>query len=219
MDEIGGIFVTYKEILNTLNPEVWRGLSDDEKIDYFQSLENCMAMENNRENCKVNGKFLYTGEEGVVLGAYNPKTREIDINVSQFDEYSLYGKEPRRLTQTCLHEGRHALQHQVAEGKVKYPDSEVAEEWQHNLEEENYISYKRNPKAYYNQPVERDAREFAETRYEALLAEKANMEISQDDSVDIEEVAKVFSNQMESDQTLAADYQSIGNGEHAAQRM
>lgn len=219
MDEIGGIFVTYKEILNTLNPEVWRGLSDDEKIDYFQSLENCMAMENNRENCKVNGKFLYTGEEGVVLGAYNPKTREIDINVSQFDEYSLYGKEPSRLTQTCLHEGRHALQHQVAERKVKYPDSEVAEEWQHNLEEGNYISYKRNPKAYYNQPVERDAREFAETRYEALLAEKANMEISQDDSVDIEEVAKVFSNQMESDQTLAADYQSIGNGEHAAQRM
>lgn len=219
MDEIGGIFVTYKEILNTLNPEVWRGLSDDEKIDYFQSLENCMAMENNRENCKVNGKFLYTGEEGVVLGAYNPKTREIDINVSQFDEYSLYGKEPSRLTQTCLHEGRHALQHQVAEGKVKYPDSEVAEKWQHNLEEGNYISYKRNPKAYYNQPVERDAREFAETRYEALLAEKANMEISQDDSVDIEEVAKVFSNQMESDQTLAADYQSIGNGEHAAQRM
>lgn len=54
--------MTYKEILNTLNPEVWRGLSDDEKIDYFQSLENCMAMENNRENCKVNGKFLYTGE-------------------------------------------------------------------------------------------------------------------------------------------------------------
>lgn len=211
--------MTYKEILNTLNPEVWRGLSDDEKIDYFQSLENCMAMENNRENCKVNGKFLYTGEEGVVLGAYNPKTREIDINVSQFDEYSLYGKEPSRLTQTCLHEGRHALQHQVAERKVKYPDSEVAEEWQHNLEEGNYISYKRNPKAYYNQPVERDAREFAETRYEALLAEKANMEISQDDSVDIEEVAKVFSNQMESDQTLAADYQSIGNGEHAAQRM
>lgn len=219
MDEIGGIFVTYKEILNTLNPEVWRGLSDDEKIDYFQSLENCMAMENNRENCKVNGKFLYTGEEGVVLGAYNPKTREIDINVSQFDEYSLYGKEPSRLTKTCLHEGRHALQHQVAKGNVKYPDSEVAEKWQHNLEEGNYISYKRNPKAYYNQPVERDAREFAETRYEALLAEKANMEISQDDSVDIEEAAKVFSNQMESDQTLAADYQSIGNGEHTGQRM
>lgn len=219
MDEIGGIFVTYKEILNTLNPEVWRSLSDEEKIDYFQSLENCMAMESNRDNCKVNGKFLYTGKEGVVLGAYNPETREIDINVSQFDESSLYGKEPSRLTQTCLHEGRHALQHQVAEGKVKYIDSEVAEEWRNNLEEGNYISYKRNPKAYYNQPVERDAREFAETRYEALLVEKTNMEISQDDSVDIKEAAMVFSNQMESDQNMVADYQSIGNGEYVGQRM
>ncbi len=211
--------MTYKEILNTLNPEVWRSLSEDEKIDYFQSLENCMAMESNRDNCKVNGRFLYTGEEGVVLGAYNPETREIDINVSQFDECSLYGKEPSRLTQTCLHEGRHALQHQVAEGKVKYHDSEVAEEWRHNLEEGNYISYKRNPKAYYNQPVERDAREFAETRYEALLAEKANMEISEDNIVNIKEAALVFSNQMECDQNLAANYQSVGNGEHAGQRM
>lgn len=211
--------MTYKEILNTLNPEVWRNLSEEEKMDYFQSLENCMAMESNRDSCKVNGKFLYAGEEGVVLGAYNPETREIDINVSQFDEYSLYGNEPSRLTQTCLHEGRHALQHQVVEGMVKYHDSKVAEEWRHNLEEGNYISYKRNPKAYYNQPVERDAREFAETRYEALLAEKENIEISQADSVDIKEAAKVFSNKMESDQNLAADYQSIGNGEHAGQRM
>lgn len=211
--------MTYKEILNTLNSEVWCRLSDDEKIDYFQSLENCMAMESNRDSCKVNGKFLYTGEEGVVLGVYNPETREIDINVSQFDEYSLYGKEPSRLTQTCLHEGRHALQHQVAEGKVKFPDSEVAEEWRHNLEEGNYISYKRNPKAYYNQPVERDAREFAETRYAALLAEKEKMEISQGDSVDIKEASMVFANQMESDQKIAADYQSIVNGEHVGQRM
>lgn len=45
------------------------------------------------------------------------------------------------------------------------------------------------------------------------------MEISQDDSVDIDEAVKVFSNQMESDQNIAADYQSIGNGEHAGQRM
>lgn len=211
--------MTYKEILNTLNLEVWRNLSEEEKMDYFQSLENCMAMESNRGSCKVNGKFLYTGEEGVVLGAYNPETREIDINVSQFDECSLYGKEPGRLTQTCLHEGRHALQHQVAEGTVNYPDSKAAEEWKHNLEADNYISYERNPKAYYNQPVERDAREFAETRYAALLAEKGKMEISQGDNVDIKEASMVFANQMESDQKIAADYQSIGNGEHAGQRM
>lgn len=45
------------------------------------------------------------------------------------------------------------------------------------------------------------------------------MEISRDDSVGIKEAAKVFSNQIESDQKIAADYQSIGNREHAGQRM
>lgn len=73
--------MTYKEILDTLNSDIWNRLSEEEKLDYFQSLENYMAMESNRESCKVNGKFLYTGEEGVVLGAYNPETREIDINI------------------------------------------------------------------------------------------------------------------------------------------
>lgn len=211
--------MTYRELLNCLNKDVWHSLSEEEKLDYFQSLENYMAMEGNRESCKVNGKFLYTGEEGIVLGAYNPETREIDINVSQFDEYSLYGKDPGRLTKTCLHEGRHALQKQVAEGKVTYPDPEIAKEWMNNLEEGNYISYKRNPKAYYNQPVERDAREFAEARYAALLEEKEALENSQEDIVDIREASDVFAEQIESSQKYAADYQSMGNNEHVGQRM
>lgn len=211
--------MTYKEILDTLNSDTWNRLTEEEKMDYFQSLENYMAMESSRESCKVNGKFLYTGEEGIVLGAYNPETREIDINISQFDEYSLYGKEPSRLTKTCLHEGRHALQHQVVECKVEYPDKELADEWKHNLEEGNYISYKRNPKAYYNQPVERDAREFAETRYATLLDEKESLENSQDNIVDIKEASNVFSEQMESYNNVAADFQSNGNSECVSQRM
>ena len=211
--------MTYREMLNTLNADVWNNLTENEKLDYFQSLENYMAMESNRESCKVNGRFLYTGEEGIVLGAYNPETREIDINVSQFDSYALYGQEPSRLTQTCLHEGRHAWQHQVAEGMVDYPDQKTAEEWKHNLEEGNYISYKRNPKAYYQQPVERDAREFAESRYAALLAEKETMENSMGDSVDINEAAQVFASQMENNSELVADFQSVGNSEHVGQRM
>lgn len=80
--------MTYREMLNTLNADVWNNLTENEKLDYFQSLENYMAMESNRESCKVNGRFLYTGEEGIVLGAYNPETREININVSQFDSYA-----------------------------------------------------------------------------------------------------------------------------------
>ena len=211
--------MTYRDILNALNTVTWCNLTEEEKIDYFQSLENYMAMESNRESCKVNGKFLYTGDEGVILGVYNPVTREIDINVSQFDEYSLYGKDPSRLTQACLHEGRHALQHQVAAGKINYQDKKIADEWKHNLEEGNYISYRRNPRAYYNQPVERDAREFAENRYAALIFEKENMKNSENKIMDMGEASNIFADQMEPTNSQAADYQSYGNNEYVGQRM
>ena len=49
--------MTYRDILNALNTDTWCNLTEEEKIDYFQSLENHMAMESNRESCKVNGKF------------------------------------------------------------------------------------------------------------------------------------------------------------------
>lgn len=64
----------------------------------------------------------------------------------------------------------------IAAGKINYPDKKIADEWKHNLEEGNYISYRRNPRAYYNQPVERDAREFAETRYAATDFRKGKHE-------------------------------------------
>lgn len=50
--------MTYRDILNALNTDTWCNLTEEEKIDYFQSLENYMAMESNRESCKVNGMFL-----------------------------------------------------------------------------------------------------------------------------------------------------------------
>lgn len=200
--------MTYEKILESLDAQSWHSLSEEEKIDFFQSLECCMAVENNRQACVVNGKFLYTGEKGVVLGQFSPERGEIDINVSQFDEYSLYGKTPDRLVQTCLHEGRHALQHQVAKGLVEYPNKELAEEWKFNLKEGNYISYEDNPRAYYNQPVERDARLFAEQRYKELIEEKEQSLLKKNESKDIEidAASKVFDSQMESIEKNAANY-------------
>lgn len=202
--------MTYEKILESLDAKNWHSLTEDEKIDFFQSLECYMAVENNRQTCTVNGKFLYTGEEGVVLGQYSPERGEIDINVSQFDEYSLYGKTPDRLVQTCLHEGRHALQHQVAEGLVEYPNKELAEEWKLNLEEGNYISYEDNPRGYYNQPVERDARSFAEQRYKELLEEKEQYSLEKNESaiIELDAASKIFDSQMESIEKNAANYVS-----------
>lgn len=35
--------MTYRDILNALNTDTWCNLTEEEKIDYFQSLENYMV--------------------------------------------------------------------------------------------------------------------------------------------------------------------------------
>jgi len=163
--------MTYKESL-LLTGDKWTTLSDEQKIEVLQNIENHSAYESGRLSCPVVGRFLYTGNDGVVLGSYDPNTKNIYINTSQFDSESKYGGSSEALVTTCLHEGRHAYQHQVVNGSVKCEDEAIAAIWKDNLSDGNYISYKENPRAYYNQPVEVDARKFAEVKYKELLEER-----------------------------------------------
>jgi len=163
--------MTYKDAL-LLTGEKWTALTDNQKIEVLQCIENHSAHESGRLSCPVVGRFLYTGNDGVVLGSYDPDNKVIYINTSQFDPDSKYGKTSEALVNTCLHEGRHAYQHQVANGTIECEDKTLAETWKENLSDGNYISFKENPRAYYNQPVEVDARQFAEAKYQEMLEER-----------------------------------------------
>lgn len=191
----------YEQCLG-LTGEKWSSLEDSEKIEVLQTIENRMAFESGRLPCPVVGRWLYTGEDGIVLGSYSRDTQTIYINTSQFDPESKYGKDPDRIITTCIHEGRHAYQNQVANGLITHEDAEEAEAWRDNLAEDNYISYQENPVAYYMQPVEVDARSFAEDRMMQLQEERSNL-LQQTNQ---ESAAKsVFENQMSSGSNVSQE--------------
>ena len=155
----------------------WTELSEERKLEVLQTLENHSAFESGRLSCPVVGKFLYTGTDGVVLGTYDPQNQVIYVNNSQFASDSKYGKDSEAIVTACLHEGRHAYQHQVADGIIAHDNQAEANAWKENLAEGNYISFRENPRAYYNQPVEVDARRFAEEKYAEIVAERRSHDI------------------------------------------
>lgn len=142
--------MTYQESLLLIGNE-WTSLSDDKKIEVLQTIENHMAYESNRVSVPVEGRFLHTGSDGIVLGLYDPRSGRIYINASQFDSESMYGKDSSTIVTTCLHEGRHAYQHQVVNGIVQHDDLSEAAAWRENLKDGNYISFEENPRGYYEQ--------------------------------------------------------------------
>lgn len=199
--------MTYQESL-LLTGSGWTSLSDSKKIEVLQTIENHMAYESNRINAPVEGRLLHTASDGIVLGLYNPHTGRIYINVSQFDSESMYGKDSSTLVTACLHEGRHAYQHQVANGIVQHDDPNEAAAWSENLKDGNYISFEENPRGYYEQPVEVDAREFAACRYKEMMSERLQTEI--DRPIDFIKARDAFETQIcnttHGGTDLAADY-------------
>lgn len=198
--------MTYQESLLLTGSE-WTSLSDDRKIEVLQAIENHMAYESGRVSAPVEGRFLRTGSDGIFLGSYDPRSGRIYINVSQFDPGSMYGKDSSTLVTACLHEGRHAYQHQVANGIVHHDDPNEAAAWRENLKDGNYISFEEDPRGYYEQPVEADAREFAAYRYKEMMNERLQAEM--DLPCGYSEAKDAFETQisgMNEDPDIAADY-------------
>ena len=168
--------MTYEQSV-MLTGNQWTELSEERKLEVLQTIENHAAFEAGRMSCPVVGKFLYTGTDGIVLGTYDPNDKVIYVNSSQFASDSRYGKDSEAIITACLHEGRHAYQHQVTDGIIPHYNQAEADAWKENLTEGNYISFKDNPRAYYNQPVEVDARRFAEEKYSEIVAERQSYDI------------------------------------------
>lgn len=72
---------------------------------------------------------------------------------------------------TIFHEGRHAFQHATTDNPTAYSiDRNTAQRWAENFYP-NYVRYEQNPARYFSQPIEADARAFAENvlRHGGLL--------------------------------------------------
>lgn len=163
--------MTYETALRLTDREAWSHLTEEGKVEVLQAIEDQAAAESGRLARPVVSEALYVGDDGIELGCYRHDQQTIYVNAYQLGEGSLYGDNPDKLAEVVLHEGRHAFQHDVAEGKVPY-DDETAEAWAKNLEPGGYVSFHENPRAYYEQPVEADARSFAANRLAQLQQER-----------------------------------------------
>ena len=121
--------------------------------------------------------LVQTWEEQYAFGVYgdgyvfNPKTGAVegaDYRIAMnaqaaTNDARLFGDDPAVALETYAHEFRHAYQaeqvsrHQKPQFRHLVDDPEAAAEWQHE-----YIAPDTDYEAYHNQPVEKDARDFAE---------------------------------------------------------
>lgn len=173
---------TYEDALRQLTPEAWSKLNEQQKLDTLQAVENEMAAREGRTPCTVKGSYIQSDSRGITMGYYSRADRTITINTEQLDPNSKYGNNYTAHLDTVLHEGRHAYQHQAVLGEVKHDNDAELAAWKDNMKPGHYISYEKNPRGYYAQPIERDARSFAQGATVAvendkqLLKEKMAME-------------------------------------------
>ena len=160
--------MTYEDCLK-LTADKWNALDVDTKVEILNTLEAHEAEVNSRIACPVEGRFLYTGNDGIVMGQYDRNTCKIYINDSQLAPDSKYGASSDRILTTLLHEGRHSYQHQAVTGVIIHDETET-KVWNENFQK--YITFQEDPKGYYTQPVEVDARNYASQRYQEILSER-----------------------------------------------
>lgn len=178
------VVIGYEDALRATERGRWESLNDSEKTEVLQALENHVAEQEGRFPCLIEAKWLHTGDDGIELGHYSPASQHICINASQFAPDSLYGGNSDKLVETTFHEGRHAYQHQVVDGLVELADEGTAREWAENLSCGGYVTFEENPRAYWNQPVEADARQFAAQQLSRTQSERASLTESCEDSLD-----------------------------------
>ena len=158
--------------LQSLTDEKWNSLNVYEKLNTLQVVENEIAAREGLKPCQVSGEYIPSTEDGVTLGYYSQSTRDITINTEQLAPQSMYGSDYKMHLDTILHEGRHAYQHQVVLGEIEHSDTRAVQEWADNMAPGHYITYERNPRGYYSQPIERDARAFARDKSLEIEQEK-----------------------------------------------
>lgn len=154
---------SYNDALQSLSSEEWNKLSVQEKLDTLQAVENEVAVREGRAPCKVQGQYIQSDSRGTTLGYYSRTDRTITINTEQLDSRSKYGNDYKVHLDTVLHEGRHAYQHQAVRGEIKHENSEELAAWTDNMQPGHYVTFEKNPRGYFSQPIEQDARSYAKS--------------------------------------------------------
>lgn len=135
----------------------WKELSFDERIGVLQKIEREVANISHRPVCSISCKSLGEGH----YGYYTPGTNHITINSDciHFCSFNDY----KETLDTLIHEGRHAYQDYNLNIREVHPRKGDVSNWKLNEEIYGYQDVAHcGFKLYELQPVETDARAFAE---------------------------------------------------------
>ena len=135
-----------RENLGSFEQSKWDNLSQVEKEKAVEKLRDSIAEDLQLEN-KPNIAYYYK-ESPSDFGGYAASTNTIYINRFNMDNAG-------ETADTIAHESRHCWQHERAE------NPQTAQDYRFKENFENYAKPELNFEAYYSQPVEQDAREYA----------------------------------------------------------
>lgn len=153
--EISEIFLENTD----LQYENWKNLSTQERVDALQKFEVEVANIEHRDALCIKFDDLGNG----VYGLYSPQTNDITINDRLIESNSQ--EDYIQILDTYFHEGRHAYQFYNLLNERVEANSDLYESWNVNL---NVLGYRTSDygyfgyEEYYIQPVEVDARVFAQ---------------------------------------------------------
>jgi len=151
-EEIQGTVDRLDEIEN-LEQDNWDNLNAEERLNTLQEIEDYAAEIQGREPITlISNQDLGPGQFGGFDG------ENIHINASHLES----DMEIDEFIDTVLHEGRHAYQQYAVDHPGVEPNQELVNEWAENLKPGNYLRPEDvGQESYQNQPIERDAWNFA----------------------------------------------------------
>lgn len=146
----------------------WKEISFDNRMEVLQQLENKIAAISHRPACEVCTKNLGNG----YIGNYSQDSNKITINIDYIRSNS--GDAYIQVLDTLVHEGRHAYQHYNLYVREVHPRQGEVSNWCINEFEYGYKDVQHfGFKVYQMQPVEADARAFAEDVLKSYMSKIA----------------------------------------------
>lgn len=146
------------EVLGRNPTEYLLGMEPEERISAIQALTSKLSEIYELEDIRIE---LGYSDDLSICGFYSKKEHKITLNCAHL--LTTNADLTKEFLDTIFHEFRHAVQWKMVEsdGYIWYNDRKKVEQIAYNLVPEHYITFHENPRAYYYQYVEMDAREIA----------------------------------------------------------
>jgi uncharacterized protein YukE len=158
--------------------ECWESWTTDERLDFLKEVYgdlvkkyNLIPIEVKAEDLPDQKLWIFTISDG--RGVYRGNEIVIDVD-------NLSGSNATQVLKTLIHETRHQIQAELVqryknEGeKMQLPPDVTLDQvkaWEQNMKQGNYIQPEDDFEGYRKQPIEKDARDFADDYFEEALPE------------------------------------------------